>query len=346
MQASPSLPTIQLNSRARSVLAAVFALFLVLSFGASHASAAVHAKSRSHGVRAHKNAATHRNKKHHKPSPKPSGNKQTTPGSTSAGTNSAQPTTNAVTGSVPSTPGVSAASTDTVSGSTSGTVLFDGSAITSWWLNQSASPTRVQLVPDPSGTAGTAQQFTTYNTDVAPLTPTTNPRSQLVTPLMFKPGQTYWESFEVYIPTNYTFTKSGWVSLESAVYGYPYNGTPPATLSLENGSFRFQRDQYAPNPWQIAWSTPVVRGQWYRFTWHFLFAAKGWIELYVNDVQQSLKSGSSTVKQLPISLLDPTDSKGPWMSQEQLYYQLGLYPSASVYFKNYKVATTQAAAES
>ncbi len=68
------------------------------------------------------------------------------------------------------------------SSSTLGTVLFDGSSLTSWWLNQSAIPGRVQMVADPDGAANTAQQFTTYNTDVYPLTPTANPRSQLCYP--------------------------------------------------------------------------------------------------------------------------------------------------------------------
>ena len=189
-----------------------------------------------------------------------------------------------------------------------------------------------------------AQQFTTYNSDVYPLTPTANPRSQLVTPLMFQPGQTYWESFEIYIPSNFVFTKTGWLSLESSVYGYPYAGSPPAAISLENGAFRFQRNAYGPNPWQIAWSTPVVKGQWYRFTWHFLFSSTGWIQLYVNNVLQNLKSGTTSVTTLPINLMDQTDYKGPWMSQEQVYYQLNTWPSTSLYFKNYAVGTTQTAA--
>ena len=121
---------------------------------------------------------------------------------------------------------------------------------------------------------------------------------------------------------------------------------PPASISLESGTFRFQRNAYGGNRWQIAWSTPVVKRQWYRFTWHFLFSATGWIQLYMNDVQQKLKLGTTSVSQMPIALLDPTDSKGPWMADEQLYYQLGMYQSTSAYFKSFKIATTQPAAES
>jgi hypothetical protein len=309
--------------RAPSGLAFVPALLLAMLFVAGHASAAVHVKSRSHRrtssrrVRAHRPPGVHgKSVKRHKK--KSTARKHSTNRTTSR------------------------------RGSSSvGTILFDGSSLSSWWLNQSATPTRVQIVPDPDGAANTAQQFTTYNTDVYPLTPTANPRSQLVTPTtVLTPGNTYWESFEVFVPQNFTFLSNGWVSLETAAFGYPYAGSPPVELSTENGDFRFQRNGFAPTPWQIAWSTPVVKGQWYRFTWHFLFSAAGWVELYVNDVQQRLKVGTTSVSQLPIAMLDPTDSTGPWISDEQLYYELGNYQSTSVYFKNFKIATTQAAAES
>ena len=154
-----------------------------------------------------------------------------------------------------------------------------------------------------------AQQFTTYNTDVAPLTPTVNPRSQLDTPELFQSGQQYWESFEVYVPQTLTLPTKGWISLESAVYGAPFGGTPPATISINDGAFRFQRNGVGTNPFQVAWTAPVVKGQWYRFTWHFDMAANGWIELYVNDVQQQLKSGSSSVLQLPIAMIDKSDEQ-------------------------------------
>jgi Polysaccharide lyase len=238
------------------------------------------------------------------------------------------------------------AEASSASGSARGTVLFDGSAISSWALNQSATPTRVLSVPDPSGAAGTVQQFTTYNTDVAPLTPTNNPRSQLCTPQLLKAGQQYWESFEVYAKTTFTFAKTGWLYLETAAYGEPFAGTPPATISIEKGAFRFQRNSIGANAYQVAWTTPVVKGQWYRFTWHFDLSASGWVELYVNDVQQPLQDGKTQVMRLPLAMLDRTDSSGPWFSDEQVYFQHGAYQSASMDFKNYKIGTTQAAAES
>lgn len=367
----PSTTQSRSDHRVRNVLVLGLALSLSLLFAVSHATAAVHAKSRTHkAASSHRADVKSKSKKHTKKHTKKhavqaavkkntkktstekdatsSTTKTTTPTSSSNSTPSSS-TNSTPTSSTLTTSGATTSSTGSSTsspGSSSiGTILFNGTMLNTWWLNQSASPTRTQLVADPDGAGDTVQQFTTYNTDVAPLTPTLNPRSQLVTPLMFKPGQTYWESFELYIPSNFTFLKTGWTSLESAVYGYPYNGTPPASISIENGDFRYQRNGFAPTPWQIAWQTPVVKGQWYRFTWHFLLSSTGWVQLYVNDVLQNLKLGTTNYTQMPISMIDKTDNVGPWMSQEQLYYELGMYQSAQVYFKDYKVASTQAAAE-
>jgi hypothetical protein len=356
MQASPPTTQSRLNHpRARNLLALVSALLLALLFGVSHATAAVHAKSRSHKtaasakVRAHKRAAVHSKSKKHskktnvtKGSKKASTKKQPTSSSSTKTSTSTNTPVDSPTTLAPS-PAITPASTP---GSTQGSVLFNGTTLTSWLMNQSATSTRTQLVPDPDGQGDTVQQFTTLNTDVKPLTPTVNPRSQLVSPMtVLKAGNSYWESFEVYIPQSLTLPTKGWTSLETPVFGAPWNGSPPASIEFMNGQFRFQRNGVASNPYQIAWTAPVVKGQWYRFTWHFLLASNGWIQLYVNDVLQNLKSGSSTVTQMPISLIDATDSAGPWFSDEQLYYQLGTYQSASVYFKGFQIGTTQAAAE-
>jgi hypothetical protein len=361
-QATPSRIN---HRRARTLLALIFALAISL-LAANHATAAVHAKSRSHkAASSHRTDVKSKSKKHSTKHSKKHSTKHSTKhtkktgsrstgtkkGTTSSTIKTTTPTSSANSTPTSSTIQTSAATTGTspTPGSTStGTMLFNGTALNTWWLNQSATPGRVQLVPDPDGAGNTVQQFTTYNTDVAPLTPTMNPRSQLVTPeTLLKPGNTYWQSFEVYIPKSFTLVPgAGWVSLETGAFGYPYAGSPPLELSIENGDFRFQRNGFAPTPWQIAWATPVVKGQWYRFTWHFLFSATGWVELYVNDVQQKLKSGTTTYTQMPMSLIDKSDAKGPWISDEQLYYQLGMYQSTSVYFKNFKMASTQAVAES
>ena len=258
-----------------------------------------------------------------------------------------RPPTTGTTSTTSSTPDPATTTTATTPAPPAGQVLFDGSSSSSWYLNQSATPTRVATVADPTGAAGSALQFTTENSDIAPATPTDNPRSQLDSPETLQSGQQYWESFEVYVPASFPSTQpaNGWLSLQTTAYGAPYGGTPPACLSIENGDFRFQRNAYAPSPYQIAWEEPLVKGQWVRFTWHFLFASNGWIELYVDDKQVELTDGSTQVSQLPMSMIDSTDSQGPWFSDLQNYYVHNEFSSLTILYKDYRIATTQAAAE-
>jgi hypothetical protein len=226
-----------------------------------------------------------------------------------------------------------------------GPVLFDGSTLAGWYV-QDAAANRIQMVADPSGAAGQVMSFTAYNTDVAPLTPTANPRAQLTTPLPVKPGAQFWESYEVYVPTNFPIAASydGWLGLGSPAFGPPW-GVPTIGMSITDGDFRYQRNGDQPNPWQIAWQQPIVTGQWIRFTWHVGFSKTGFVQLYVNDVAEPLLNGTTSSTTLHMPVIDSGNDIGPWISQLSVYYEKDLYPSVTLYFKGFTIATTQAAAE-
>jgi hypothetical protein len=233
--------------------------------------------------------------------------------------------------------------------STAGTVLFNGSSKKSWALDQSATSTRVQDVADPAGVAGTALRFTAYNADIAPLTPTLNPRAQLLTPAnIVKANQPFWESYEVYLPATFPVagTYGGWLGLGSPFYGPPFAGTPSTGMAIDSGDFRWQANAYAAKPWQILWQTPVTLAKWIRFTWYIKPSASGFAELYVNDQPVSVTYAGLTQNGANLPVIDPTDNVGPWASQLQVYYQANMLTSATIYFKNFKIATTQLAAES
>jgi len=244
---------------------------------------------------------------------------------------------------------VAARDTDARSGSrdthTRTGLLFNG-ANKSVWQDQSATSTRVRRVWDPSGGPGMALKFTAYNTDVFPLTPTGNPRAQLVTYLPVRPGAQFWESFEVYLPPNFPVaeTDKGWLSLGSPAFGQPWKGTPPVSLSIANGDFQFQRNGYATVPWQVAWQTPVVLGQWIRFTWHLRLSQNGFVQLWMNNQPAELVDGvkSSTTLNLPV--LDPTNDRGPWISQLSVYFKHNSFRQVTVYFRDFRIATTEALA--
>lgn len=225
-------------------------------------------------------------------------------------------------------------------------LMFNGSKKSSWWLDQSATLSRIQEVTDPATGVGKVLRFRTYNSDVFPLTPTMNPRSQLITPLHLSPGGRFWESYEVYVPKGFPVAQTyhAWISLGSPAFGEPYAGSPTAEVEIIDGHFRFQRNGFASHPWQIAWQTPLVLGRWVRFTWHVGFSSAGFTQLYYNNAPVELANGSSRSTTLSMPVIDASDSTGPWISQLCLYYQHNAFPDLTVYFKDFRLAKTEAAA--
>ena len=227
-------------------------------------------------------------------------------------------------------------------------LLFNGTNKNAW-QDQSATKTRVRKVWNPDGGPGSALRFQAFNADVFPLTPTANPRAQLVTPLRVRVGGQFWESYEVYLPANFPVaaTRDGWVALGSPAYGPPEYGTPPVSLSIEDGNFRFQRDGYAAQPWQIAWQAPLIVGQWVRFTWHVKLSQHGFVQLWMNDQPIELANPgtgtSSTTLNMPV--IDPGNARGPWFSQLSVYMKHNSFRSVTAYFRGFRIATTQALAE-
>jgi hypothetical protein len=229
-----------------------------------------------------------------------------------------------------------------------GPVLFDGAQETAW-TNQSAAANRVQTVPDPAGSADSALHFTTYNSDTAPLTPTGNPRSQLITPTnILAPGKEFWESFQVYLPDSFPLDTPAddWIALGSPFYGSPFNGSPSIELQIVDGKFYWNTDAYAPTPGKVLWSSPVVRGTWIRFTWHVIASTAGFVELYVNGAPVSVTYDGVTGNGVHIPVVDSTNNRGPWFSQLSVYYKYGAFAGLDAYFKDFKIGTTQVAAES
>jgi hypothetical protein len=236
----------------------------------------------------------------------------------------------------------------TAASAQSGSVLFDGST-TAGWYNQSASANRVALVPDPAGTADQVLQFTAYNSDIAPLTPNSNPRAQLITPAnLLTPGVAFWESYQLYLPTSFPTAQTwgGWVAFGSPFYGAPWTGTPSVSLQIMNGQFLWEANGNAAFPWAPLWRSPVVTGRWIRFTWYVVPATSGFAELYVNDRPVWVRTAGPLQRGADLAVIDQSNAQGPWYSQLSVYYQHNEFPQLTAYFKDFKIATTQQAAES
>ena len=223
-------------------------------------------------------------------------------------------------------------------------LLFNGSNKGAW-ADQSAVVSRIQEVRDPATGVGKVLRFVAYNSDVFPITPTQNPRAQLVTPLRVRPGGQFWESYEVYVPRSFPVARTyhAWVALGSPAYGAPWAGSPSIELGINAGHFRFQRNGFADHPWQIAWQMPLVLGRWVRFTWHVLLSRQGFAQLYVDNSPVALASGGSRSTTLAMPVIDQSNGIGPWFSQLSVYFQHNAFSKLTLYFKDFRIGTSEAA---
>jgi hypothetical protein len=219
---------------------------------------------------------------------------------------------------------------------------FDGGRPASW-IDQSASPKRVRLVADPAGGQDRVLELIAYNGDTAPLTPTQNPRAQLVTSTgIVERDQPFWESYQVYVPRTFPVaqTYGGWLTLGSPFYGRPFNGTPSVDLTISDGDFVWKGNSHAPTPWEIFWHRPVVTGQWIRFTWHVVPRTNGFVELYVDGAPVHV-GGNEYGVHLPV--IDPSNDTGPWFSQLSVYFRHNEFSHLRLYFRDFKIGSTERA---
>jgi hypothetical protein len=222
---------------------------------------------------------------------------------------------------------------------------FDGT-VQSAWFNQSA-PGRVTQLTGFDGLSGPVLRLVAYNGDVAPLTPTDNPRAQLVSPSIIQSGDVLWESFRMFLPKSFpSGSPAKWMVLWTQAYGPPFNGSGPGGLGVRGSRLEMDLNGYAPVPWKEVWSVPIPRGQWVRYTVHFLFSPDGWIELYVNGREQWLQEGTAPrTHHLLLSLDDPSNNGGPNSARIMVYYSHNGFVKATAYFADFKIGTTRAAVE-
>lgn len=203
-------------------------------------------------------------------------------------------------------------------------------------LNQSASPDRVEIRTDSPRLGRYYARFTALDADVFPLTPTANPRAQLVRSLAFNVGDTAWISFSLRFPLDFpVIPPGGWVVLAQA-HGPPFNGSPPIGIDVEGDNLIYHRDEMYnyDNPW----THPMVRGEWLDFDLHIHFALDqtGWVELYFQGQQQVFTNGES---RLQTSTMEPGQTYADWVPT--LYRKAGMFDSMSVDHDRHSISLTR-----
>jgi hypothetical protein len=212
-------------------------------------------------------------------------------------------------------------------------LLFDGSQISDFDLIQSA-PGAIQEVADPTGSGQTTLAMTVSDRDVAPVTPTENPRAQALSPPLIEAGDEFWLQTKFMLPENLPAVK-GWMSLVS-IYGAPFEGSSPWQIEVADNEIHWERNE--TYGWDIPWRMPLVKGRWVSVLLHERFAHDGWVEMWI-DGQQVDFFGSQP--RLAMQTMDSSNDEGLNSAKIMQYRKEGMFSSASVYFGPLKLGTSR-----
>ena len=214
-------------------------------------------------------------------------------------------------------------------------LLFRGDSIGDWAQVQAAKGA-ITEVPDPLGSGQTVFEMTVHDEDVAPVTPTDNPRAQLVSPDLIEAGDEFWLKTKFLIPQDFP-TVTGWMSMLS-VYGPPFNASSPWQIELIGDHLQWMRNR--TYGFDVPWQAPLTKGTWVTVMTHERFAADGFIEMWINGQQVSF-FGRET--RLAMKTMDDSNDGGANSIRIAQYRQAGQFETGTIYFGPLLLGASRAA---
>jgi hypothetical protein len=213
-------------------------------------------------------------------------------------------------------------------------LLFDGSHVGNFALIQSAAANRIQEVADPVGDGPNALRFRVPDGDVYPLTPTSSPRAQALSPAIIHQGQEFWIHDQVMLPRGFP-SNLLWFGL-AAVYGPPEDGSSPVALQVVEDRIVIKRN--STYGYDQPWSMPLVTGRWIDYVLHERFGHDGWIELWINGERMTFKNGD---QRLNMQTMDFSNDQGTNHVRITNYRPAGVADEVTVYHRGFKVGRTK-----
>lgn len=225
--------------------------------------------------------------------------------------------------------------------------IFTGAKISDFALNQSA-PGAVTEVASPTG-GENALQMTVSNSDVYPVTPTENPRAQLLSPDLFESGDEFWWHSKFFLPANFP-SVPGWMAVLEGPYGAPFAGPPPFSIQLHGETMGWQRN--STYGYDVPWEAPIARNQWTDVLVHCGFGTEGFVELWINGEQITFFSHSpynprreAAKTRLNMATEDASNNGGANFAVIQSYRQNGILSSVSLLQGPMLIGSTRASVE-
>jgi hypothetical protein len=233
---------------------------------------------------------------------------------------------------------------------TTSPLFFSAHSLSQFWRNQSA-PGAVKEVADPAGSGERVFQLTVNNADVYPITPTENPRAELISNPDITSGDEFWANMKFYLPSDFPSSVPSWLTVLEGPCGAPYGGTPPWTIEVSGTHLVWQRN--ATYNWDIPWQVNLVRGSWVHVMLHERFATDGWIEMWIDGKQITFFPGGTynpnrepARTKMPMQTMDEGTNIGPDAFHVMNYRKLGMFESTTVLQGPLQIGATRASVES
>lgn len=214
--------------------------------------------------------------------------------------------------------------------------LFQGDRLGQFWLAQSAEGA-ITEAPNPDGDGDGVFKMTVANQDVYPITPTENPRAELLSPPTIEPGDEIWWSAEFFLPSDFPSSTPNFVTLLQGPYGRPFNGPPPFHIEVNGSHIQWQRnDTY---DWDVPWQMDIVRDSWVHVMIHERFAEDGFVEMWINGKPITFFSERGLwnpdhvppTTRLEMATIDSSNDEGNGSIYLQSYRKAGMYQSLTVF---------------
>jgi Polysaccharide lyase len=225
-------------------------------------------------------------------------------------------------------------------------LLFRATHLRDFWVRQSA-PGAITEAPDPAGSGETVFKLVVSDDDVYPVTPTENPRAEMLSPNTIEAGDEIWWSAKFFLPGDFPSSTPNFVTLLQGPYGPPWAGTPPFHIEVNGGVIKWQRN--STYGWDIPWQMPLVRGRWVNFMIHERFGADGWVEMWVDGQPITFFAGGTVnpsqiapTQHLAMATMDSSNDGQPNSIYLQSYRKKGMFPSLTVYHGPLTIGTTRA----
>ena len=229
----------------------------------------------------------------------------------------------------------------------SSNLLFSGTHIDDFALNQSA-PGAITEVTDPAGSGATVLRMTASEQDVYPITPTENPRAQLLSPSIIDPGEEFWWRSKFFLPADFPTSVPDWLTVLEGPYGRPFAGSPPFHLEINGSELRWQRN--STYNWDIPWRMPMIRDRWVNVLLHQRFGTDGWVEMWIDGQPVTFfEAGSynpgkvAPTQRLNMKTMDSSNNGGPNFAVIQNYRKAGMFDSVSLFHGPMLLGATRAA---